>query len=116
MEVARLVNEWQINLTSVILERCCLAASYTSPQFADCVGRKEVVCPSCNKSKDANSYVSGQTTECSRCHGRGLLAHQDGSDTKYSNSTINYSYCTYDDISPSLTVGSFPKPSICFDM
>lgn len=47
----------------------------------DCSGRKEVSCPRCNPNKDLDSCVHGVTTECSKCHGRGLLAHQDGSDT-----------------------------------
>ncbi len=49
---------------------------------ADCHGRKEVACPSCNKKIEGGTYKSLQFTECPRCYGRGLLAHQDGSDSK----------------------------------
>ncbi|CAM6036733.1 unnamed protein product [Sphagnum compactum] len=48
----------------------------------DCHGRKEVACPSCNKKIEGGTYKSLQFTECPRCYGRGLLAHQDGSDSK----------------------------------
>lgn len=58
-------------------------SSYHATRYVvDCSGRKEVSCPRCNPNKDLDSCVHGVTTECSKCHGRGLLAHQDGSDTK----------------------------------
>ncbi|KAL5202508.1 hypothetical protein ABZP36_013460 [Zizania latifolia] len=47
----------------------------------DCEGRGETPCPTCNASQKHGSYKANQMTRCSACYGRGLLAHQDGSDT-----------------------------------
>lgn len=49
---------------------------------ADCLGQKEVPCPICSKSSKVAAYKYRGTMECSRCQGRGLLAHRDGSDSK----------------------------------
>ncbi|KAG8067751.1 hypothetical protein GUJ93_ZPchr0005g16011 [Zizania palustris] len=47
----------------------------------DCEGRGETPCPTCNASQEHGSYKANQMTRCSACYGRGLRAHQDGSDT-----------------------------------
>ncbi|XP_062231092.1 uncharacterized protein LOC133928671 isoform X2 [Phragmites australis] len=47
----------------------------------DCEGRGETPCPTCNAGQEHGFYKANQMTRCSACHGRGLLAHQDGSDT-----------------------------------
>jgi len=70
--------QYSMNGSSV---KCLMSASKCS-RFVGCGGQKEVACPSCNPNKDLRFAVSGVTTECSRCYGRGLLAHLDGSDTK----------------------------------
>lgn len=45
-----------------------------------CTGRGELACPTCNANKEPGSYTA-QMTVCPVCHGRGLIAHADGSDT-----------------------------------
>ncbi|KAM0864141.1 hypothetical protein ACQ4PT_044124 [Festuca glaucescens] len=47
----------------------------------DCEGRGETPCPTCNPGQQNGFYKANQMTRCSACHGRGLLAHQDGSDS-----------------------------------
>ncbi|KAL6593205.1 hypothetical protein ACP70R_049089 [Stipagrostis hirtigluma subsp. patula] len=47
----------------------------------DCEGRGETPCPTCNAGQKPGFYKANQMTRCSACNGRGLLAHQDGSDT-----------------------------------
>jgi hypothetical protein len=47
----------------------------------DCEGRGEKPCPTCNAGQEHGFYKANQMTRCSACHGRGLLAHQDGSDS-----------------------------------
>lgn len=49
--------------------------------FAGCAGRGEIACPTCNADQEAGSYKENQVTQCPACHGRGLIAHRDGSDT-----------------------------------
>ncbi|CAL4900006.1 unnamed protein product [Urochloa decumbens] len=48
---------------------------------SDCEGRGEKPCPTCNAGQEHGFYKANQMTRCGACHGRGLLAHQDGSDT-----------------------------------
>ncbi|XP_066333799.1 uncharacterized protein [Miscanthus floridulus] len=55
---------------SDIIEKC-----------SDCEGRGEKPCPTCNAGQEHGFYKANQMTRCGACHGRGLLAHQDGSDT-----------------------------------
>ncbi|XP_066339917.1 uncharacterized protein [Miscanthus floridulus] len=55
---------------SDIIEKC-----------SDCEGRGEKPCPTCNAGQEHGFYKANQMTQCGACHGRGLLAHQDGSDT-----------------------------------
>lgn len=78
-------HEFPLLFTSKKVARQKIPSSESVKTCGDCSGRKEVVCPLCNPNKDMSSYVSGLTTECSVCHGRGLIAHQDGSDTKCGN-------------------------------
>ncbi|KAL6865009.1 hypothetical protein ACP4OV_016160 [Aristida adscensionis] len=47
----------------------------------DCEGRGDTPCPTCNAGQEHGFYKANQMTRCSACHGRGLLAHQDGSDS-----------------------------------
>lgn len=49
--------------------------------MTDCEGRGEKPCPTCNAGQEHGFYKANQMTRCGACHGRGLLAHQDGSDT-----------------------------------
>lgn len=46
-----------------------------------CVGRGEVVCPTCNADGEPGFYKENQMMKCSSCYGRGLIAHKDGSDS-----------------------------------
>ncbi|PUZ66824.1 hypothetical protein GQ55_3G369700 [Panicum hallii var. hallii] len=55
---------------SEVIEKC-----------SDCEGRGEKPCPTCNAGQEHGFYKANQMTRCSACHGRGLLAHQDGSDS-----------------------------------
>lgn len=50
-------------------------------KISDCNGRGEIACASCNGKEK-------QTTQCSACYGRGLIAHRDGSDTMYDCHTL----------------------------
>ncbi|XP_050215198.1 uncharacterized protein LOC126666234 [Mercurialis annua] len=47
----------------------------------DCIGRGNIVCPTCNTDQEPGFYRENQMSECSACYGRGLIAHKDGSDT-----------------------------------
>ncbi|KAL6146127.1 hypothetical protein ACLB2K_056810 [Fragaria x ananassa] len=46
-----------------------------------CAGAGDTVCPSCNANQEPGFYKENQMAQCSACHGRGLLAHKDGSDS-----------------------------------
>ncbi|KAK9168246.1 hypothetical protein Syun_000386 [Stephania yunnanensis] len=46
-----------------------------------CGGRGEFPCNTCNKGEEHGFYKENQMFQCSACHGRGLIAHRDGSDT-----------------------------------
>ncbi|CAA0836320.1 chaperone protein dnaJ-related [Striga hermonthica] len=46
-----------------------------------CGGRGKIVCPTCNEDQEPGFYKANQMSQCSVCYGRGLIAHQDGSDT-----------------------------------
>lgn len=46
-----------------------------------CSGRGEIACPTCNVDQQPGFYKENQMISCSVCHGRGLIAHSDGSDT-----------------------------------
>ncbi|KAK6943070.1 hypothetical protein RJ641_028447 [Dillenia turbinata] len=47
-----------------------------------CSGRGEIVCTTCNVVEEPGFYKENQMPHCPVCHGRGLLAHRDGSDSK----------------------------------
>ncbi|XP_068669030.1 uncharacterized protein [Aristolochia californica] len=64
-----------------------------------CEGRGDVPCPTCNAALEPGFYKEKQMTPCSACHGRGLIAHRDGSDTKCLN-------CKGEGKLPCLTCGS----------
>jgi DnaJ-class molecular chaperone len=48
-----------------------------------CAGRGELPCPTCNKNnnREPGFYTSQTMIVCSVCHGRGLIARTDGSDS-----------------------------------
>ncbi|KAL6508027.1 hypothetical protein OROGR_024222 [Orobanche gracilis] len=46
-----------------------------------CDGRGNIVCPTCNPDEEPGFYKANRMSQCSACYGRGLIAHQDGSDT-----------------------------------
>ncbi|KAL3697910.1 hypothetical protein R1sor_011986 [Riccia sorocarpa] len=48
----------------------------------NCSGRGEVLCELCHDGAQPGEFRPGKTTPCSVCRGRGLIAHQDGSDTE----------------------------------
>ncbi|KAK1298960.1 hypothetical protein QJS10_CPB14g01692 [Acorus calamus] len=48
---------------------------------SDCAGKGEIVCPTCNADREPGFYKENQMFKCPACYGRGLIAHQDGSDT-----------------------------------
>lgn len=39
------------------------------------------MCPTCNADQEPGFYKENQMTPCPGCHGRGLIAHRDGSDS-----------------------------------
>lgn len=39
------------------------------------------MCPTCNVNQELGFYKENQMIPCAACHGRGLIAHKDGSDT-----------------------------------
>ncbi|XP_039144579.1 protein SSUH2 homolog isoform X2 [Dioscorea cayenensis subsp. rotundata] len=47
----------------------------------ECEGRGEIACHTCNANQEPGFYKEKQMSRCPACHGRGLIAHQDGSDT-----------------------------------
>lgn len=47
-----------------------------------CSGKKEIPCPSCHQSDESGALVRKKMPDCSVCRGRGLIAHQDGSDSE----------------------------------
>ncbi|KAF3779295.1 SSUH2-like protein [Nymphaea thermarum] len=55
---------------SEVIEKC-----------SGCSGRGEISCPTCNVGQEPGFYKENQMISCSVCHGRGLIAHSDGSDT-----------------------------------
>ena len=52
-------------------------------RFAGCDGQGNIVCPTCNANQEPRFYKENQMTEFPACYGRGLIAHRDGSDTKW---------------------------------
>ena len=40
------------------------------------------MCSKCNPDQEYGFYKENQMSQCLTCHGRGLIAHRDGSDTK----------------------------------
>lgn len=46
-----------------------------------CEGRGDILCPTCNADQEPGFYKANQMSPCPPCHGRGLIAHKDGSDT-----------------------------------
>lgn len=48
---------------------------------AACEGRSSIVCSVCNADQEPGYYKENQMAKCLSCHGRGLIAHKDGSDT-----------------------------------
>ncbi|KAI4364356.1 hypothetical protein MLD38_020460 [Melastoma candidum] len=48
---------------------------------SDSAGRGDRVCLTCNLDQEPGFYKENQMTPCPSCHGRGLIAHRDGSDS-----------------------------------
>ncbi|KAI9153808.1 hypothetical protein LWI28_016835 [Acer negundo] len=61
--------------------RIKIPRSETLDKCSGCGGRGEVVCLTCNANLEPGFYKENQMTDCPNCHGRGLIAHRDGSDT-----------------------------------
>ncbi|KAK6943555.1 hypothetical protein RJ641_024657 [Dillenia turbinata] len=55
---------------SEVIEKC-----------SGCAGRGEIICATCNVDQEPGFYKENQKSQCPACHGRGLLAHRDGSDS-----------------------------------
>ncbi|KAJ6922479.1 hypothetical protein NC652_016201 [Populus alba x Populus x berolinensis] len=55
---------------SEIVEKC-----------TDCAGKGDIVCATCNAIQEPGINKENQMFDCPTCHGRGLIAHRDGSDT-----------------------------------
>ncbi|KAI6706038.1 hypothetical protein NL676_009000 [Syzygium grande] len=55
--------------------------SETIEKCSGCDGRGDRVCPTCNADQEYGFYKENQMTPCPGCHGRGLIAHRDGSDS-----------------------------------
>eukprot|EP00249_Psilotum_nudum_P017277 c26247_g1_i1 orf=254-1513(+) len=85
----RVPGIWEVDMRSefpllfVSRKEVCakLPHSEAVEKCRDCSGQGKVACPSCNPHPELGHYVPGVTTICSDCHGRGLIAHYDGSDT-----------------------------------
>ncbi|CAM6067455.1 unnamed protein product [Sphagnum tenellum] len=75
-------NEFPALFTPQKETKLKLPNSDSMEKCPDCLGQKEVPCPICSKSSKVTAYKYRGTMECSRCQGRGLLAHRDGSDSK----------------------------------
>lgn len=56
-------------------------SDHTINYLAGCDGRGDTPCPTCNADQEPGYYKEKQMTPCPSCHGRGLIAHRDGSDT-----------------------------------
>ncbi|KAG6640163.1 protein SSUH2 homolog [Carya illinoinensis] len=61
--------------------RAKIPHSETIEKCSGCAGRGDLACPTCNAAQQAGFYKENQVTQCSACHGRGLIAHRDGADT-----------------------------------
>ncbi|XP_057778087.1 uncharacterized protein LOC130996834 isoform X1 [Salvia miltiorrhiza] len=61
--------------------RVVIPRSEAVEKCSGCGGRGDVVCLTCNADKEPGFYKENQMFQCSTCHGRGLLAHMDGSDS-----------------------------------
>lgn len=80
---------WEIDLRSEFPQlfvpeketRVIIPHSEAKEKCSDCDGRGEIPCPTCNAGQEPGFYKPNQMTQCLVCHGRGLIAHRDGSDT-----------------------------------
>ncbi|OWM81755.1 protein SSUH2 homolog isoform X2 [Punica granatum] len=61
--------------------RATIPHSETIEKCSGCAGRGDRVCPDCNADQEPGYYKENRMNQCSACHGRGLIAHRDGSDT-----------------------------------
>ncbi|XP_041027126.1 protein SSUH2 homolog [Juglans microcarpa x Juglans regia] len=61
--------------------RAKIPHSETIEKCSGCAGRGDIACPTCNADQEAGFYKENQVWQCPACHGRGLIAHRDGSDT-----------------------------------
>ncbi|KAK4418981.1 protein SSUH2 [Sesamum alatum] len=61
--------------------RMVIPHSEVVEKCSGCGGRGTIVCPTCNADQEPGFYKENQMSQCPACYGRGLIAHQDGSDT-----------------------------------
>ncbi|MBA0781815.1 hypothetical protein Gotri_002700, partial [Gossypium trilobum] len=69
---------------SETIEKCSVVLSFDlmyKEKSADCAGRGDIPCPTCNADQEPGFYKENQMSQCPACYGRGLIAHRDGSDT-----------------------------------
>ncbi|KAJ7535898.1 hypothetical protein O6H91_12G050200 [Diphasiastrum complanatum] len=76
--------EFPLLFTAKKVARVQIPNSEFMARCADCSGRGELPCPSCNLQGSGNNQ-SGKVMVCPACHGRGLIAHLDGSDSNCTN-------------------------------
>uniref|UniRef100_A0A164T0N7 Uncharacterized protein n=1 Tax=Daucus carota subsp. sativus TaxID=79200 RepID=A0A164T0N7_DAUCS len=74
-------SEFPVLFTPYKESRTQIPHSESIVKCSDCGGRGDLVCPTCNADQEH------QMTKCLSCHGRGLIAHRDGSDTMKTAST-----------------------------
>ncbi|KAL3531737.1 hypothetical protein ACH5RR_005258 [Cinchona calisaya] len=74
-------SEFPVLFTPYQETKMTIPHSETIDKCSDCTGRGHAVCPTCNTDQEPGFYKENQMMQCSACHGRGLIAHRDGSDT-----------------------------------
>ncbi|XP_034694391.1 protein SSUH2 homolog isoform X2 [Vitis riparia] len=81
---------WELDLRSefpVLFQphkesRAKIPHSEAIEKCSGCAGRGDIVCSTCNPGQEPGFYNENRMSQCPTCHGRGLIAHRDGSDTK----------------------------------
>ncbi|KAL9153036.1 hypothetical protein ABFS82_10G022600 [Erythranthe guttata] len=63
-------ESWTVIPHSEAVEKC-----------SGCGGKGNIACPTCNADKESGLYKENQMNPCTACYGRGLIAHDDGSDS-----------------------------------
>ncbi|PWA94152.1 hypothetical protein CTI12_AA062890 [Artemisia annua] len=62
--------------------------NHLESEIIDCAGREDIVCATYNAAQELRFYKQGQMTRSRSCYGRTLIAHRDGSDTMYTETTL----------------------------